>query len=140
VKHPVEPIAQDAVDVHGVLRRAPLWIEGIPSHHLMLERAEDTIPDRLPVYSLGMVARVFFGMTPQALSSLIRRISVEEWAEHPMQLPARNTEALSRSSWTLAEVERVARALFSMEKIQYDRLVIALHLIAWTAKAYGVYV
>lgn len=136
----IPPQYQDVECELGVLVRVPVWIDEIPSRVLMLERAEDLAPDSLPVYSVGQMARTFFGMSPDGLYKLLRGVSVEEWAACPMDLPSRPTTRGGRSSWTLAEVERVIHGLFLMGRIKYDRQAIALHLVAWTAKAYGVYV
>lgn len=135
-----EPQFQDVECELGVLVRVPVWIDGVPSRSLMLERAEDLIPSMLPVYSIGQVARTFFGMPPEWLYRVLSGVSADEWASCPLDLPARPTAAGDRASWNLAEVERVIRGLFSMGKIKYNRQAIALHLVAWTAKAYGVYV
>ena len=88
---------------------------------------------------MGEIARTFLGLKPGTLYHHRASITDEEWNGHILGLPMRK-RTIERESWSLADVERVIHLLKDLTKIKFDRFVVALQLVAWTGKAYGVYV
>jgi hypothetical protein len=118
----------------------PTVIEGIPHRHMMMEGAEIHTPDSMPIYSAGEMARTFLAIKPSTLYKYLGSIPTEEWDAHLLGLPRRAGKPLGRESWSLADVERIIHLLKDRKLIKFDRFVVALQLVAWTGKAYGVYV
>ena len=115
----------------------PHDIKGIPFHRLMLEAVVDFHPSvKMPTYNSYDIDSIFFGFSREYTYKLLHRIDPEEMAKHPWAVPMYS----AGQRWTLFEVERLIHILFEMEMISYDRVVIALHIVCWTAKAYGLYV
>ena len=115
----------------------PIDIEGIPSHHLIMSKAVEYNPKiRQPEYSMGELAKFIFGFSYRRMSAIMKSIEPSEMAKHPWAVPTHTANI----RWTLEETERLVHILRDMKKISYDRMVIALHIICWTAKAHGLYV
>jgi hypothetical protein len=113
------------------------WIMAdIPSDRMLMERVQEFAPERVPTYTLGEASRIFFGRERRYLSNIISRIKPEDLSNHPWTPPP----YVPGARWTMADIEKLSYLLFRLKRISYTRLVTALHLIAWTARAHDIYV
>lgn len=114
----------------------PKDIEGLPRHRIM-EPVLSIDPNvKQPTYHIYEVSKVFFGAERKFIYNLTVSEGWEKLSTHPLAV----TPYSGKVRWTLDEVERLIRILNDVGRISYTRTVIALHIVAWTAKANGLYV
>lgn len=114
----------------------PEDIQGLPLTRIMAPIL-DLKPDVVqPTYHIYEVSTIFFGANKRFIANIVAKIGWEVISQHPDAI--RPYKGGVR--WTLDEVERLIHILSDLDGISYTRTVIALHLVAWTAKAHGLYV
>lgn len=101
----------------------------------------EQLGQRQPEYTPGQVAKIFLFSRSQAnrqraVLDLLERYPCEPGDPHWFKpVP----EDLSGFRWTLGDVERMIRFLSRAQAIEADRTIIALMVVLWTAKGYGLY-
>lgn len=114
----------------------PMDVEGLPRTRIMapvLELDPDVVQ---PTYRIFEVSKIFFGREKRYIYNIILSEGWEKLAQHPDAITPYDRNV----RWTLDEVERLIHILNDLGRISYTRTVIALHIVAWTAKAHGLYV
>lgn len=122
--------------IGGEIVTMPLYIEGLPSGRIMEPILKFNPEVKQPTYSIYEVSRIFFGREKNYIWNIVWSEGWEKLSTHPDAV----TPYESGVRWTLDEVERLIRILNDVDRISYTRAVIALHLVAWTARAHDLYV
>lgn len=120
-----------------------IQIPGLPDPRWpMLADIEREMPERLPTYSVGAASIYIFCRSREWLRLMLDRTDLPDpghidWFPHPVPRGERETR---NSSYNLAEVEHMVRFLHAERRISYDRFVMSLQLVAWTARGHGLLV
>lgn len=96
-----------------------------------------------PSFLMSDISVRFFCRNPRWLRRLLDSVECPTSMIHPYYFNPLVPVPKSKRSvqvWTLADVERMILFLSSVDQIRYDQMVVALQLVLWTAKGYGLYV